>query len=179
MNHWHLIQAQHHRQERAALAIASLGFQAYVPKLQVRRQVARRVVEVEQPRFGVYIFASFDRDVPGWQELQHAIGKEAGIVRVFCDAAGCPIIVPERAMLAVQAFRPRPIEVKPAHVYQPGEPVLCTIAGVRREAVFVEYCGSRPFVRMWIFGSDRVTEVSNAELEPLDDDGQVAAGSAP
>jgi hypothetical protein len=72
-------------------------------------------------------------------------------------------------MDAIRAYQPEPIAKHDEKiVFRPGQRVCWIKAGVRREAVFVEYLGSRQFVQTWILGAERLTEVTEAELEPLD-----------
>ncbi len=169
---WHVAQAVRNREIAASLSVAGFKFEAYVPMINKRRKVGHMVVVVPTPRFGTYIFLRFDRELDNWGALcrkEHRIARERYFERVLCDADGRPASVPDLVMDAIRAYQP-PTPQEPAmpHVYRTGERVSCIIAGVRREAVFVEYCGTRPFIRTWIFGADRVTEVSSAELEPLD-----------
>lgn len=179
MKNWHVVQTERYCEQDASVAVAAHGFEVYVPMLPVSRTQRGKVVNMSVPRFSTYIFANFDRDQPGWQELRHGAPRRAGVVRILTNGAGIPMIVPAAAIDSVRAYRPRdPIAMKPPYRYRPGEPVIWTIAGTRREGVFVEYCGDRPMVRTWIFGCERIAEVSSAELEPVDKDEEPATNSA-
>ena len=172
---WFVGQAVRNREIAAAISVVQFGFEAYVPVAQRKRKIGRQLVEVSQPRFGTYIFVRFDREKDPWPEIvRHKPGQRDYFERVLCDVDGIPQAVPDMAMEAIRNYRPPIEETAVPTVYVPGQRVTCFVAGVRREAVFVEYCGSRPFIRTWIFGAERVTEVSTAELEPLDLDGETA-----
>lgn len=178
MKQWFVAQAVRNREVAAALSVVRLGFQSYVPVIQRHRKIGRQLVEVSAPRFGTYIFVRFDREIDThWPDLwrkERRIPAQRYFERVLCDPDGRPSPVPDLAMDVIRAYQPPKTEEATPHIYRPGERVTCYIAGVRREAVFVEYCGQRPFIRTWIFGADRVTEVSLAELEPLDLDNSPA-----
>ena len=169
---WYVAQAVGGREVAASVAATALGFPSFLPLLPVYRRIGHRLVETSVPRFGVYLFLNFDREMDPWADLMrdnsthHPHPKY--FRRILCDADGIPVPVPEDAMDAVKAFKPPVQEIVARRRYQPGEKVICTIAGVRREAVFVSYCGSRPMVKTWIFGALRTTEVRAAELEPID-----------
>lgn len=165
---WYVAQAVRNREMAAALSVAELGMNAYVPSIRRQCKRGRQIVEEAVSRFGVYVFVQFDRDSDPWGRLVNDHAKRRKYFeRILCNIDGVPSAVPERAMDAIRDYSPPSEETLMPHVYRAGERVTCFIAGVRREAVFVEYCGSRPFIRTWIFGADRVTEVSSAELEPL------------
>ncbi len=170
MMHWHVAQTVRNREIPASLSVIRLGFEAYVPILHKRRKVGRKFAIVPSPRFGTYIFVRFDRDNSIWGDLcREDAGHRKYFERILCDCTGRPALVPDIAMQAIRAYQPPiPQEIQMPHNYRPGERVICSIAGMRREAVFVEYCGTRPFIKTWIFGAERTTEVSTAELEPLE-----------
>lgn len=171
---WFVCQAVHNREKVAALSVIQHGFEGYMPEIQRLRRVGRYQVETWEPRFGTYIFIRFDRDEDEWPKLLRQRGCKKYFTRILVNAEGRPSPVPDAAIDAIRAYQPpiaRPL-TEPV-VYRPGERVTCIIAGVRREAVFVEYCGKRPFIRTWIFGAERVTEVSSAEIEPLDLDNKI------
>lgn len=172
MKRWFVAQAVRNREIAASLSVVQYGFEAYLPVIQRQRKVGHQIVDVSAPRFGTYIFVRFDSWEDPWPRLVNEHFKQRKYFeRVLCNVDGVPSPVPDRAMDAIRAYQPPMQETHMPHVYKPGERVTCFIAGVRREAVFVEYCGQRPFIRTWIFGADRVTEVSSAEMEPLDLDG--------
>lgn len=171
---WFVAQAVRNREKIAALSVIQHGFEGYMPEIQRLRRVGRYQVETWEPRFGVYVFARFDREEDDWPKLLHERTQRRYFTRILLNADRKPSPVPDGVMEAIRAYKPpiaRPL-TEPV-IYQPGERVTCIIAGVRREAVFVAYQGKRPFIRTWIFGAERVTEVSSAEIEPLDLDNKV------
>ncbi len=170
MLRWHVAQAVRNREVAAALSVTEFGMKAYVPSTKRRCKRGFQIVEEAVPRFGTYVFLQFDREKDQWGKLvgDHATRRRY-FERILCGSDGLPSVVPNQAIEAIRAYVPPPSrEPLMPYVYSPGERITCFIAGVRREAVFVEYCGSRPFIRTWIFGAERVTEVSTSELEPLD-----------
>jgi len=166
---WFVAQAVRNREIAASMSVVQHGFEAYVPIIQRWKRIGRVPVEVSVPRFGTYIFVRFDREHDEWPVLLRERTQKQYFTRVLCNSDGRPAPVPDQAMQAIRDYVPEPIpQTTTPIIYKPGQRVTCTISGIRREAVFVEYCGKRPFIRTWIFGAERVTEVSSAELEPLD-----------
>ena len=178
---WHVAQAVRNRELAAALSVTQWGMNAYVPSIKRQCKRGFQIVEEVVPRFGVYVFVQFDRDVDPWGKLvSDHVSRRRYFERVLCNADGVPSAVPARAMDAIRAYVPPSEEALMPHVYQPGEAVLCFVAGIRMQAVFVGYQGNnRQFVRTWIFGRESIVEVSTAELEPLNlDNGMALAASA-
>lgn len=166
---WHVVQAEHGREIPASLAVAELGFETYVPTLPRTYRLGRRLVESTVARFAPYFFARFAL-ADHWAELCHSrAAHRRYVVGVLRAADGVPIPVPAKAIDAIRAFSPvQPSKPDEPYVYQPGQRVTWTLAGARRDAVFVEYVGARSMVRTWIFGAERVCEVRAGELEPQD-----------
>lgn len=165
---WFVVQTEQNRHVSSSVAIAERGFQAFVPMMQKRRYIAGRYCDITVPRFGTYMFAEFDRDVPGWQELCHGAAKRAGIIRILCNAQMKPSPVPDAAISAIKAYVP-PTAVDPEpYRYRPGQRCSVYVAGRRQDAIFLEYRGNRQFVATWIFGAEHTIEVKVADLEPLE-----------
>lgn len=173
MKRWHVAQAVRNREIAASLSVVAYGLEAYVPVIQRQRKIGRKLLEVSAPRFGTYIFVRFDAWEDPWPRLvSEHIDRRKYFERVLCSAGGMPLPVPDEAMEAIRNYQPPKQEEAEPYVYTPGERVTCYIAGVRKEAVFLKYQGNRRFVRTWLFGTEHVAEVREAELEPLDlDDG--------
>lgn len=176
---WFVAQSVRNREIAAAVSAVAHGFEAYLPIIQRYRRIGRQLVEMSVPRFGTYLFVRFDRVDDPWPNLCREHGpNRAYFTNVLCNIDGLPSPVPDKAMEAIRAYQPA-IIAKPNEpiVYREGQRVTWLKAGVRREAVFVEYFGgNRQKVRTWIFGSERIVEVTEAELEPLDLD--ILANSA-
>lgn len=179
--HWFVAQAVSNRDiVPASLSVLRYGFEAYVPVIQRQKRIAGRIVDCAAPRFGTYIFVKFDRDLDPWPELCRGSDvRRAYFETVLCNGQGRPSPVPDAAMEAIRAYRPPSEEAEMPHVYQPGEEVICFVAGLRMQAVFVGYQGNRQFVKTWIFGRESTVEVKAAELEPLnlDNCSVLAAGA--
>ena len=156
------------RQLRAAMFAASYGIEAYIPLQPAVRKIGHKSVEINVPRFGAYVFLRFDRDGDAWSAMLHPNAGGSRFRRLICNSSGRPITVPERVIEAVRAYRPVPVTLPQDRRYQPGERVMLNLKGIRKEAVFVEYCGNRPKVRTWIFGVERIAEVATAEIEPIE-----------
>ncbi len=158
------------RQIIASVAAVAMGFEVHVPLMQrYRRGRDGKPVEITVPRFGAYLFVKFDRDVAGWQDLMTERTHFQYFRRVLSNAEGRPVPVPDRAMDAIRAYRPPSLTAPETARYEPGQRVSCIMAGRRMDAVFVEYCGgNRPMIRTWIFGTERMLEVSSAQLEPAE-----------
>ncbi len=166
---WHVAQSERNYEVAAAVAAIGHGFESYLPVLPTMRKIGRKMLPFSAPRFGVYFFIKFDRDQSGWESMLHERGTVCRIKRILCDPGGRPSPVPELAIMAIRDYQPPKVVSPEQRRYIPGEPVICIIAGTRKEAVFVEYCGgNRPMVRTWIFGAERVTEVTSAEIEPVE-----------
>lgn len=170
MNRWHVVQFERGRHVSVATEIALRGFEAYCPMLAKRKITGGNISEVNYPRFGIYMFALFDRAESDWARLLNPKGTRAGIVRLLGNDPMRPIPVPTEAIEAMRAYEPAAVHAPTPYRYQPGEPCHVYISGVRKQAVFVDYKGSRQFVRAWIFGAEHVVEVKSAELEPMDID---------
>lgn len=168
---WFVAQAVRNREIAASVAVVAYGFEAYLPVIQRYRRIGHKLIEVSAPRFGVYIFVRFDRDNDPWPNILR-IGHghfERDLRSILCNADGVPSPVPDKAMDAIRAYQPASIKQEEPIIYKTGQRVTWLKAGIRREAVFVEYCGgTRPMVRTWIFGAERIAEVCEAELEPLE-----------
>lgn len=149
------------------MAVTLCGFQTYLPLIDRRRIIAGIRSTITVPRFGIYFFANFDQREPGWEQIVHGDCKRRGVVDVLrnCDK---PSPVPDEAIDAIKSYQPPiPDEIAEPYRYNPGEYCKVMIAGSSKPAVFVGYQGNRMFVRTWIFGAERVSEVTYAELEPL------------
>lgn len=158
--------------------MAELGIASLCPMLPRHRVARGRIVDDIIPRFGMYLFAHFNVVTDPWGHLTHSKAKRVGLVRVLCNAQSKPSPVPDEAIKVINDYQPEEIVRIEPHHYSPGEACVLTIAGHRRECVFVGYSGNRAFVRTWILGADRVTEVSVSELELLDNSSNLAATSA-
>lgn len=170
MNRWHVVQFERGKHKSAENEIVCSGFLAYTPMIVRRRVIHGQVSDLTVPRFGCYLFANFDRDIPGWQLLTSLGSKRAGIVRILGNDPSRPIPVPDEAIDAIRAYEPTPVEEPRPYLYSPGEPCTIHIGGRKQQAVFVSYQGKRQFVRAWIFGAEHVVEAKAADLEPLDID---------
>lgn len=165
---WFVADTVRNRQDEAALSVVALDLEAYIPAIERHRRIGHRTMPVDTPRFGTYIFVLFDRDADPWPDLLHQRPFRQYFRRILSTVDGIPVPVPDRAMEAIRAYSPPAVASLEPVIYQPGQRVTCMVGGLRKEAVFVEYCGNRPMVRTWIFGAERVTEVCTAELEPLE-----------
>jgi hypothetical protein len=178
MKEWFVAQAVRNREIAAAVGVTQFGFEAYVPMMPVKRRRGRKLVEESAPRFGLYIFVRFDPDTDDWGVLTRREGHHTGIARLLKNAGGEPQPVPDAVIDAIRAFTAADAAPQTGPMtYRPGQRVICTKAGVRMSAVFVGYCGNRQMIRMWLFGAERVSEVTEAELEPADE-GDCGLGSA-
>jgi hypothetical protein len=169
-DHWYTLQIERGHGDTAAQFIRELRFEPYIPVLRARRMLRGKLVEAEVPRFGPYIFARFNAGADRWGHLIHANGKRAGIMRVMCSTTGegdvFPIPVPDSVVDKIRAYEPAAIKTNEPYRYQAGQACFVTVGGVRLQAVFMAYCGTRPMVRTWIFGRPSVVEVKAADIEP-------------
>lgn len=170
MKRWFVGETIRDRQDEAALSVTPLGMEAYVPAIIRVRRRGHQIVQEEVPRFGCYIFVRFDRGSDPWPELLRGHGPVNSHFRRFlCNSENTPAPVPDRAMEAIMSWVPPSMdEVKKRIEFKAGDEVVWTEAGVRRSGYFVEYRGKRQFIRAWIFGSERILEVSSAQLEPAE-----------
>jgi hypothetical protein len=178
---WYVLQIERHSAKPVEGFLDALEFPSLFPMLIRRRHIKGRMVEDEIPRFGPYILVRFDAACDPWGHLLHSKGKRVGIIAVLLNGQMQPSPVPDEAVWAIRNYQPEPLMAPSAYRYTAGEPCIVTLAGQRREGIFVGYCGSRPRVRIWIFGAERVAEVAACELEPrkLDSGKSLTAESRP
>lgn len=166
---WYVAQAIRNKELAAAMSVTQHGFSAYVPILQRTRRIGRQITREGVPRFGVYVFVRFHRDLDDWGVLFRGLRERAYFRSVLCDVNNHPIPVPDKAMEAIRAFDPPIIPAAEPHRFQRGEACTITKAGIRRAAVFLRYQGDRQFVETHIFGSSKEVEIVDHTLvEPLD-----------
>lgn len=168
MKLWYVAETVRNRQDEAALSVAPLGMEAYVPAIVRVRKRGHHMVEEEEPRFGTYIFLRFDRMADPWPELIHGVSRKKYFQRILSNSDGVPIPVPNRAMEAIMAWKPPRIGDPIPITYQPGQLIRWTVAGKSQEGVFVGYKGKRQYIRTWIMGAEHICEVRTSDLEPVE-----------
>lgn len=166
---WYVVQGKRGHEVTAWYYLGSRGIEAYVPLDMRKRHVRGHFMDVQEPRFNGYFFAAFDRDEEDWRRIfRTPEATRCGIVRLLGNDPEKPPPVPDGVMDAIRAYAPPSQLSYEPHRFSPGEHCTMMLHGQRKTAVFVEYLGSRQFVRTWIFGAERVCEVTASEIEPLD-----------
>ena len=108
MEAWHCIFTKVAKEPAAAEEIETKGFLAYYPTYTRKRIHNHRIEHVVGPLFPRYIFAFFDRDLPGWESIKHGSRHVFGIIK---DGMGRPIPVPA---WAIHAMKSRPTDPEEA-----------------------------------------------------------------
>lgn len=175
MRQWFVAETVRGRQDEAALSVAPLGMEAYVPGIVRFRKRGHVIVEEEQPRFGNYIFVRFDRALDPWGDLLRGRGPVNSYFKRFLsdpnpDGFPIPVPVPERAIQAIMAYQPPKIGQIIVPVYVEGQQVMRDLGnGTKVECVFLEYVGKgRSRVKTWMFGKENTVTVSASDLEPVE-----------
>lgn len=153
----------------ALFASSRYGYTVYVPLRPLYDHEGSDVVDM-LPRFGSYLFLSFDRNDGNWGNLVRGEQHIKYFERILCDN-NVPTPVPERVMTSIRSFKPMPAVQAAPIVFSPGQQVAWYIGHKRMTGVFVADAGKHNAeVDCWMFGRQTVTKVNKADLEPLDVD---------
>jgi transcriptional antiterminator RfaH len=98
---WHCIFTKVARERDAAQEINGKGFETYYPLYTRQRTHNHRRETVIGPLFPRYIFAQFDRELPGWAQIK---SNSRFVFDILKDGMGRPIPVP---LWAIEAMKSR------------------------------------------------------------------------
>ncbi|MGL4303523.1 MAG: transcription termination/antitermination protein NusG, partial [Sphingomonas sp.] len=97
---WHVVQAQPHRETRAAQELENQGFRTFLPCCLRRRRHARQTSMVSTPLFPGYLFVAFDVLVQRWRSINGTVG----VVRLV-TAMDCPLPIARGVVEGLMARR--------------------------------------------------------------------------
>lgn len=92
---WFAVETNPREEQTAEKEIRAKGYRVYLPTALVRKRPYRagvqlgKLVEIEVPMFGGYLFAEFDRDNTPWTPIRYC----RGVRRLLTTSAGTPLPV--------------------------------------------------------------------------------------
>jgi len=90
MRRWYVVNTKPRAEGTALFHLLRQGFEAYLPRLIMRRRHARRVDTVPVPLFPGYLFVAFDFERTRWR----SVGGTFGVNRLICHG-DLPAPMPE------------------------------------------------------------------------------------
>lgn len=99
---WFCICTKSQQEIRASVEISKQGFEVYFP-VEHREKIHKGVrINTTSPLYPRYIFARFDRAIPGWQPIRNT----RGVSFIISDPDNRPIPLKDHVMDVIRAYKP-------------------------------------------------------------------------
>lgn len=162
---WHCVFTKSAAEESAASEIRAKGFPSYYPEYTRQRVHNHRVEHVQSPLFPRYIFAEFNRELPGWQTIK---SNSRYVFDILKDGLGRPLRVPLSAIQAMQSHSPTDPTETGRQTFSPGQAVrLVDGAFSGFEGLFQEDAAGRVTVLLELFGRKTQTVVDRSVVQAI------------
>lgn len=119
---WFVICTKPNQEVRASVEVARQGFEVYFPVEQRLRRKKGLDVRETHPLYPRYIFARFDRGVPGWQPIRNT----RGVSQIISEPDGRPIPLKDSIMETIKAYREPEEPVETQTPLEAGSSVVIT-----------------------------------------------------
>lgn len=163
MKRWYAVYTKPGGERLAEGHLLRQGFEAYLPRLAMKRRHARRVTSVTVPLFPRYLFVALDIDAAPWRSVNGTIG----VVRLvaFGDR---PAAVPDDVIDEIRAREREDgvVDLQALRPFEPGEAVDI-VDGPFRDRTGIFQCrtaSDRVVVLLNLLGRDLPVQVEGAAL---------------
>lgn len=119
MDAWYLIYTKARRERTALEHLSRQGYEAYLPRIRVRRRVGGRLTRPVEPLFPRYLFLRLSDTTDDWGPVRSTVG----VSRLIRFGAS-PARLPDAFVAALKAREDADgLQVRPAPALRSGQPI--------------------------------------------------------